>query len=171
MLHLGLLLQLDQSWTPLWPAFSSRVSRWTAFILIAPDKCFPWHTISPPPPSLVVLFHMPKHFNDIGFQAFSSLAELMEQGSYRAEQSADLFFLEGKTRRKGREKKQRGKDLEESDKGHVLGLLGDSLIILHFEQKQWWERNIYYLSKWQFAHLMPVLCRPDILSSTDFALI
>lgn len=35
--------------TPLWPAFSSRVSRRTAFILIAPDKCFPWHTISPFP--------------------------------------------------------------------------------------------------------------------------
>lgn len=59
-----------------------------------------------PPPISCVLYHMPKHFNNVGFQAFSSLAELMEQGSYRAEQSADLFFsfIEGKTRRKGRGK-------------------------------------------------------------------
>lgn len=34
---------------------------------------------------LVVLFHMPKHFNDMVLQAFAGLAELMEQGSYRAE--------------------------------------------------------------------------------------
>lgn len=59
-----------------------------------------------PPPISCVLYHMPKHFNNVGFQAFSSLAEMMEQGSYRAEQSADLFFsfIEGKTRRKGRGK-------------------------------------------------------------------
>lgn len=31
---------------------------------------------------------MPKLFNDKGFQAFSGLAELVEQGSYRAEKSA-----------------------------------------------------------------------------------
>lgn len=87
-----------------WPAFSSRVSWWTAFILIAPDKCFPWHTISPSS-HLFVLFHMPKHFNDIGFQAFSGLAELMKQGSYRAEQSADLFFFSRRQNKARRERK------------------------------------------------------------------
>lgn len=110
---------------PLWPAFSSRVSRWTAFILIAPDKCFPWHTISPSSP-LFVVFHMPKHFNDTGFQVFSGLAELMKQGSYRAEQSADPFFFW-----KAKHATER-QDLEESDKGHVVGLFRDSLVFLPF---------------------------------------
>lgn len=51
---------------------------------------------------------MPKHFNDKGFQAFSVLAELMDQGSYRAEQSEDC---EGKTSREGVQKQRRGKIL------------------------------------------------------------
>lgn len=77
-------------------------------------------------PSPVVLFHMPKHFNDIGFQAFSGLDGLMEQGSYRAKQSADFFFFFFS----GRQNNERGKrkaieDFEEPDKGHVLGLLRD----------------------------------------------
>lgn len=81
---------------------------------------------------------MPKHFNDIGFPAFSGLAELMGQWSYRAEQSAAFFpplRLEGKTRRKGAEKEWKEKILR-SQIRDVLGLLRDSLIILHFEQKQ-----------------------------------
>lgn len=49
-----------------------------------------------------------------------------------------------------------GEDFENSDKKHMLGLLRDTLIILDLQQKQWWEQNISYLSKWQFAHLMPV---------------
>lgn len=83
---------------------------------------------------------MPKHFNDIGFQAFSGLAELMEQGSYRAEQSADFYFFYFFSGRQNKERGKRnateGEDFEDSDKGHVLGLLRDSLIILHFQQKQ-----------------------------------
>lgn len=93
--------------TPLWPAFSSRVSRRTAFILIAPDKCFPWHTISPFPPSLVVLFRMPKHFNDTGFQAFSSLAELMERGPTEQNNLQTFFFWKAKQGAR-EEKRNRG---------------------------------------------------------------
>lgn len=39
---------------------------------------------------------MPKHFNDIGFEAYSGLVELMEQGCYTAEQSADFFLWKAK---------------------------------------------------------------------------
>lgn len=65
-------------------------------------------------PSLLVLFHMPKHLNDICFQAFSGLAELMERGSYRAEQSADLFFS-GRQNKSGGER--RGKIQRSQIKG------------------------------------------------------
>lgn len=110
---------------PLWPVFLSRVYRWTVFILIAPDKRFPWHSISPS-----------SHFLSFsstclsilttGFQAFSGLAELMEQGSYRAEQSADCFSGRQNKERGRREAMEGGVDFEDSDKGHVLGLLRDS---------------------------------------------
>lgn len=82
-----------------------------------------------------------------------------------------IIYSGRQNKEKGRRKAMVGEDFENSDKGHMLGLLRDSLIILHFQQKQWWEWNISYLTKWQFARLTPVLCKPDILSCTLFALI
>lgn len=76
----GVVLKVD----PLWPAVFSKVSMCNSFHTDGTWQTFPLTYR----PSLVVLFHMPKLFNDKGFQAFSGLAELVEQGSYRAEKSA-----------------------------------------------------------------------------------
>lgn len=72
---------------PFGPLFE-RLCRWTAFMLIPPDTA-----------SLLILFHMPL-LNDRGFQAFSGMAELMEGGSYRAEQSAGGQNKSGGERRR-----------------------------------------------------------------------
>lgn len=135
-----------------------QLSDWWHLTNVSPDHFTSSH--------LVLLFHMAKHFNDIGLQAFSGL----NQWSKGPTEQNNLFW---KAKQGEREKKQAmvGEDFENSDKRHMLGLFRDSLIILHFQQKQWWEQNISYLSKWQFANLMPMLCRPDILSSTLFPLI
>lgn len=157
---------------PLWPAFLSRVSGLTAFILIAPDKRFPWHTISP---SFPLLSFSSTCLSILTTQASRlSLAWLnwWSKGTEQNNLQTFFFFFSGRQKQGERRRRRaikRGEILRSQIKD-VLRLLRDSLIILHFQQKQWWERNISYLSKWQFAHLMPVLCGPDILSSTVFAL-
>jgi len=93
-------------------------------------------------PSLLVLFHMSKHFNDIGFQAFSGLAELMAKGSDGTEQSV-LFRGGG------------GGSILRTCDGSAQGFSH------YFPQKPQWVPNISYLSKWQFAHLMCVLWGPE----------
>lgn len=116
-----------------WPSLDSLLSCWdamthvllrvqTAFMLIAPDKHFPWYIISPS--SHLLSFSSSRL---LFLRTWTPLAWLYwwNQRSCRAEHSAGRFLFSTR-RQKAREMRTRKRG-QESDKGHVGPAQGSSL--------------------------------------------